>query len=69
MGKGTVFLDMPQGATVADAVSKMRDLYPQLAPPEVDIVAAVNTDYVEDGHPLNEGDQVALIPPVSGGMP
>ena len=68
-GTGKLALELPQGATVGDAVSKMRELYPRLAPPEVSIVAAVNTDYVEDGHPLSEGDQVALIPPVSGGAP
>ena len=60
-------LELPLGATVGDAVSKMRELYPQLAPPSVNIVAAVNTDYADDGHPLHEGDQLALIPPVSGG--
>ena len=51
-------LELPLGATVGDAVSKMRELYPQLAPPSVNIVAAVNTDYADDGHPLREGDQM-----------
>jgi molybdopterin synthase catalytic subunit len=66
-GTGSLMVELPQGATVGDAVSKMRELYPQLAPPSVSIVAAVNTDYVDDSRPLHEGDQIALIPPVSGG--
>ena len=28
---------------------------------------AVNRTYVENNHELNEGDEVAVIPPVSGG--
>ncbi len=28
---------------------------------------AVNEEFVDDSHPLNDGDTVALIPPVSGG--
>ena len=28
---------------------------------------AVNEEYVEDSYTLNEGDEVVLIPPVSGG--
>ena len=66
-GTGSLTLELPQGATVGDAVSRMREMYPRLAPPSVSIVAAVNTDYVEHDHPLSEGDQIALIPPVSGG--
>jgi molybdopterin converting factor subunit 1 len=31
------------------------------------LVYAVNRQYVEHGHPLAEGDEVAVIPPVSGG--
>ncbi|MCH2198030.1 MAG: MoaD/ThiS family protein [Flavobacteriales bacterium] len=28
---------------------------------------AVNEAYAEDGHPLNESDEIVIIPPVSGG--
>ncbi|HZT94888.1 MAG TPA: molybdenum cofactor biosynthesis protein MoaE [Gaiellaceae bacterium] len=31
------------------------------------LLYAVNREYVERGHPLADGDEVALIPPVSGG--
>ena len=66
-GKGTLALELRQGATVSDAVAQIREMYPQLAPPSVEIVTAVNTDYADGDHLLAEGDQVALIPPVSGG--
>jgi molybdopterin converting factor small subunit len=38
-----------------------------LAPPQVKIVAAVNADYAEADVVLHPGDDVCLIPPVSGG--
>lgn len=60
-------LDLPSGATVADLTAEVRRRHPGLAPPEVSIVVAVNTDYAEPDTVLNERDEVCLIPPVSGG--
>lgn len=33
------------------------------------IAVAVNRDYVNRAHPLSDGDEIALLPPVSGGSP
>ena len=60
--------ELPESATLADLLREIRDAYPGLAPPEVEIVAAVNEEYAEGGTVLSEGDEVALIPPVSGGF-
>jgi len=50
-------------------VSHIEDVWPALAlgaePPG--LLYAVNREYVEAGHELADGDEVALIPPVSGG--
>ena len=59
--------ELPEGATLAALLREIRDVFPVLAPPEVEIVAAVNEEYAEGGVVLREGDEVALIPPVSGG--
>ncbi len=52
-----------------DGVSRVEDVWPALGlgeePPG--LLYAVNREYVERGHPLADGDEVALIPPVSGG--
>ncbi len=66
-GCSTCTVDMPDGATVADLVTSLRDLYPRLAPPDVQIVVAVNEEYAEPDTPLGAGDEICLIPPVSGG--
>ena len=66
-GTNTHRLQLPEGATVADLTGKMRQLFPRLAPPDVRIVVAVNADYAEPETVLHNGDDVCLIPPVSGG--
>ena len=62
-------LELPENSTVGDLIAHVRDIFPLLAPPDVDIVAAVNAEYVEGSTVLQPGDEVALIPPVSGGQP
>ena len=62
-------LELASGTTLSEAVGKIRQLHPQLAPPSVDIVAAVNAEYSEGELQLQDGDEIALIPPVSGGEP
>ncbi|MDE0824768.1 MAG: MoaD/ThiS family protein [Dehalococcoidia bacterium] len=66
-GKTIVTVDMPDGATVSDLTDEVRRQIPNLAPPEVKIVVAVNTDYADSDVVLQPGDDVCLIPPVSGG--
>jgi MoaE-MoaD fusion protein len=61
-GTGSRTLDLPDGATLGD-------VWPELGlgdePPG--LLYAVNKRYSEKGSPLAAGDEVALIPPVSGG--
>ena len=66
-GTNTHRLHLPGGATVADLTGEVRRLFPRLAPPDVQIVVAVNAEYVEPEVILRHGDDVVLIPPVSGG--
>ena len=61
-GSGAVELELPAGATVADV---WRALALGDEPPG--ILFAVNRSYAERGQALAAGDEVALIPPVSGG--
>ena len=41
--------------------------YPDLQPLEKTLSFAVNTEYADDSVKLRSGDEVAFIPPVSGG--
>ncbi len=65
-GVGRLSLDLDDGATVGELAGAMRERFRGLPEPER-IVAAVNNEYQEHDFVLGEGDEVALIPPVSGG--
>jgi molybdopterin synthase catalytic subunit len=61
-GSGNIDVELEEGATV-DAV------WPALALGDepLGLLYALNRSYVERAAPLSDGDEVAVIPPVSGG--
>jgi molybdopterin synthase catalytic subunit/molybdopterin converting factor small subunit len=63
---GRMELELPAGATVKDAIFKILKDHPLIAEGR-QVVIAKNHDYVTPDEPLADGDEVALIPPVSGG--
>ncbi|HKC18507.1 MAG TPA: molybdopterin converting factor subunit 1 [Candidatus Dormibacteraeota bacterium] len=54
------------GASVASVYAAMRAYHPAL-PPQDSVRAALNHEFVEWDTAVAEGDEVAFIPPVSGG--
>jgi len=60
-------LALPDGATVAVAVDALLALHPALAPFGARIACAVNLTRVPRDTVLRDGDELALLPPVSGG--
>jgi len=56
-----------EGLTVAEAYRQLCLRFPALAAYSSSLLYAVNTEYVAPEHPLGDGDELALIPPVSGG--
>jgi molybdopterin converting factor small subunit len=66
-GVGEVALELPEGATVAVAVDAFLRRYPGLGPYASRIACAVNLARVGRDAVLSEGDELALLPPVSGG--
>jgi len=59
--------ELEPGATVATLWSQLATEFPEVASYERSISCAVNADYARMGHPLADGDEVAFLPPVSGG--
>ncbi len=66
-GTREVALELPPGSTVEDAWSAVVARHPGLAPGRPSVRFARNGDYAEASTPVADGDEVAFIPPVSGG--
>ena len=68
-GQGTLQLELADGSTVADAIAALRDGPLAGLPENAPFVTAVAREYVKPDHGLVSGDELALVPPVSGGAP
>ena len=59
--------EMPAGATAADVWRTLVGEFPEMARYDSSISTAVNADYAGMGTVLADDDEVAFLPPVSGG--
>jgi molybdopterin converting factor subunit 1 len=66
-GTDSLAVELPPGATVADLRAELARRVPGLAKLLTKSAVAVNHDFGEDGRILEPADEVAIIPPVSGG--
>ncbi len=66
-GKADAECTVPTGATVADVWQQLVRAHPALAPHERSVSAARNAEYAKMTTPVNDGDEIAFLPPVSGG--
>ena len=57
--------ELPAGASVADLIATLAERIPGLT--HAKGLVAVNHTYVQSDQHLHDGDEVAFIPPVSGG--
>ena len=64
---GAASVEVPHPATVATLRRMLADTWPSLADLLPRCAVAVNHEYADDDQPLRAGDEVAIIPPVSGG--
>jgi molybdopterin synthase catalytic subunit len=62
-------LELPEGATLDDALAAIDVRYPALTIGKRTFYAAVNQKYAKGDQVLRDGDEVAIFPPVSGGTP
>jgi molybdopterin converting factor subunit 1 len=66
-GTREVALEMPEAATIEDAWAAVVERFPALAPGRAYVRFARNSAYAAAETSLADGDELALIPPVSGG--
>ena len=66
-GTRGVDLELPAGSSIEGAWAALVALHPSLAPGRAYVRFARNADYADPDTPLADGDELAIIPPVSGG--
>jgi len=68
-GKSSDWLDLPEGGSVRDVLATYESQIPRLRESLASLALAVNQQYSGPDTKLKSGDEVALLPPVSGGAP
>lgn len=66
-GVGELLLDLPADSDVAYAVDRTVKQFPSIGDHLARAAYAVNREYAKPETALHDGDELALIPPVSGG--
>jgi molybdopterin converting factor subunit 1 len=66
-GLETVALEVPPGSTLADVYDSLRRKHPALEPDRKAVRGAINQEFADWITRVSAGDEVAFIPPVSGG--
>lgn len=67
VGAGTLVREVPPGATVDDVWRSLAAEWPAVAAYRESLSCAVNADYARMSAPVADGDEIAFLPPVSGG--
>lgn len=67
VGAKELVVELAEGTTAAGLRDELVLRYPKLMPLKEKLLLAANADYVDANTVLKDGDEVALIPPVSGG--
>jgi MoaE-MoaD fusion protein len=67
-GRASDLLDLPEHATLGDVVTHYQDINPRLNGLAPSIAVSINQEFAGPESPLKEGDEIAFLPPVSGGV-
>ena len=67
VGRSSVEISLPEGATVGDLLAEFRRRVPEAAALPERPLCAVNLAHVLAAHPLRNHDEVAILPPLAGG--
>ncbi len=68
IGTGELVVELPEGSTLTELVDQIRHRFPRLEGLAGSILFSVNREYAPSDKRLAADDEVALIPPVSGGV-
>jgi len=68
IGRSNLFLELNEGSKIIDVIKKINQTNPGFSTRPESLVAAVNQEYQDLDFVLRDNDEIAFIPPVSGGI-
>jgi len=66
-GRSEWACEVPAGSSVSDVWRALADAHPAIAPFGGSVSSAVNANFSRMSSPIHDGDEIAFLPPVSGG--
>ena len=66
-GRDTLELDVPDASALSDVWRSLVDEWPAMSAFDRTVSGAVNAEYARMTREVSDGDEVAFLPPVSGG--
>ena len=67
IGASALELSLPEHATVNDLFEQLEESYPQLRDFAKSTLFGIGVEFVDRNHSLNDGDVIAIMPPLQGG--
>jgi molybdopterin converting factor small subunit len=67
VGASALDVSLPEKATANDLFEQLKGSYPQLRDFEKSVLFGIGVDFVDRNRALNDGDVIAIMPPVQGG--
>jgi molybdopterin converting factor small subunit len=67
IGAPALEISLRKNATVNDLFEQLEESHPQLRDFEKSMLFGVGVEFVDRNHVLNDGDVIAIMPPVQGG--
>jgi len=67
VGERDIVMEVEAGSTVEDVVDKLLGAHPKLKRLKDSMIYSVNKEYADPNKGLGDGDEVGILPPVTGG--
>lgn len=67
VGEKDIVMEVEADSTVEDVVTELLGIYPKLKGHRDSMIYSVNKEYADPGDTLSDGDEVGILPPVTGG--
>ncbi|MCH7618587.1 MAG: molybdopterin converting factor subunit 1 [Candidatus Marinimicrobia bacterium] len=66
-GRRDLEMELDDGSTLQQVTEKLASLYPEIGRMQNSVRIAINQEFADENIPLNNGDEIAFLPPMSGG--